>query len=206
VLGIAGGGGALGIAGIAVGRGVIGREVLTNCSRRRGGREFSVYGLAAAFGRVSLGSDSGCAAREALDAARNVVKAVMDDGEFIVVIVVIVHAVFRCLLQDDGVQPFAQRHARPARGFPCRLARFRPYAFDTPRHAKFHAHTHIRGGGAKSLDRLSWNRHALTAGGYGRGSQSTHRLFAVRGKQAVNVWPKCRTFPENSLFCGVGGF
>jgi len=58
--------------------------------------------------------------------------------------------------------------------------------------------TYIRGGGAKRLDRASWNRRALTAGGYGLGPQSTHRLFAVRGKQAVKVRPKCRILPAVS--------
>ncbi len=48
------------------------------------------------------------------------------------------------LLQDHGVEPFSQRHARPARRFSCRLAGLGPYPFHAPRHAKFHARTTLR--------------------------------------------------------------
>jgi len=50
-----------------------------------------------------------------------------------------VDALFLGLLQDHGVEPLAQRHARPARRFSCCLAGFRPYPFHAPRHAKFHS-------------------------------------------------------------------
>jgi hypothetical protein len=58
-------------------------------------------------------------------------------------------------------------------------------SFDVPRKAKFHAHTHVRGG--DESDRLSWNRRALTAGGYGARFFVHTQLFAGHGKQPVNV-------------------
>ena len=58
-----------------------------------------------------------------------------------------VDAFFRRLVEDDRVEPFAERHAGAARRFSGGLAGFRPDAFDTPRNAKFHALTRIRGGG-----------------------------------------------------------
>jgi len=78
-------------------------------------------------------------------AAREIVEALIDRGEFVAIgfVVVIVRNVLG-LLQDDGVEPVAQRHARPARRFFRGLARFRPDAFDTPRDAEFHAHPRSR--------------------------------------------------------------
>src|SRR5512135_3570627 len=72
-------------------------------------------------------------------------------------------------LQDHGVEPFAQRHARPARRFFRRLAGFRPDPFHAPRHDEFHARTTLRSGDAKPPIGSPWNRHALTGGGYWRG-------------------------------------
>jgi hypothetical protein len=145
----------------------------------------------AGFRRIGRGAaDAG----KFFDAAGEVVELLIDGGKFAAIdfVIVVVGTVLGRLMQDDVVQPFAQRHAGPARRFPCGLARFRPNAFYTPWHAKFHAHVRSRGGDAKSLDRLPWNRRALRAGGCAHGSHSTHRLFAGHGKQAVNFWPKCR--------------
>ena len=110
---------------------------------------------------------------EPVDLAREIVEALVNGGERVVIVAVLVVALrldafLRRGIEDDGVQPFAQRHARPARSFFCCLANFRLYSFHTPRDTKFHSHTHGRGGGAKSLDRLSRNRRAMAETGAGR--------------------------------------
>src|SRR5262249_46618847 len=69
------------------------------------------------------------------------------------------------LLHDDRIEPVVQRHARASRRFLRGVPRFLSDAFDAPRKAKFHAHTHVRGGDESDL--LSRDRRALTAGGYG---------------------------------------
>jgi hypothetical protein len=94
-------------------------------------------------------------------------------------------ALRRGLLQDDRVEPVTQRHPRTARRFLRGLLRVLSNSFDVPRKAKFHAHTHVRGG--DESDRLSWNRRALTAGGYGARFFVHTQLFAGHGKQPVNV-------------------
>src|SRR6185312_193153 len=148
--------------------------------------------------RVSRGT----AVRDLVDAAGDVVEARVHRAHVVLVIVVAersgIDAVLLRLLDDDGVEPLAERHAGAARGLHGRLAGFRTDAFDAPRHAEFHARIRLRGGG-KEPEKLSWNRRALTAGGNGPGPLSTHRLFAVHGKQDVKKSAKCRTWPEN--FC-----
>jgi hypothetical protein len=44
-------------------------------------------------------------------------------------------------LQDDLVEPLADRHSGLARGFPCSVADFRPHTFHVPRDALPHALT-----------------------------------------------------------------
>ena len=114
------------------------------------------------------------AACDLIDAARQIVKSRLHVGKIFAVRIVPCackrrrsYALLSGLLQDDGVEPFVQRQACPASRFFCGLASFRSNAFDARRKAKFHAHTHIRGGGVKSRIELSWNRRALTAGRYG---------------------------------------
>src|SRR4029079_13617840 len=90
-------------------------------------------------------------------------------------------ALRRGLLQDDRVEPVTQRHPRTARCFLRGLLRMLSNSFDVPRKAKFHAHTHVRGG--DESDRLSWNRRALTAGGEGGGGFfPTHPFFCCGAK------------------------
>ena len=149
-------------------------------------RGFAALRLAGRRGPGCLGRLGRCAARELFDAAGNVVQPLMHAGQFVAIGIVIVaigravRAVFFGLLQDHGIQPFAQRHAGAARRFLCSLAGFRPYAFHTPRDGKFHSHTHSRGGGAESLDRLSWNRRAHT--GRKAGRSSVHRPTFCRSR------------------------
>jgi len=67
--------------------------------------------LAAELGRVGRRS----AASDLLDAPRDVIEPRMHRGELVAVVIVIerrrLHAFFLGLLNDDGVEPFAQRHA-----------------------------------------------------------------------------------------------
>ena len=79
------------------------------------------------------------------------------------------------------------------------FAGFRPDPFHTPRDAKFHCSHPRSRWRRRSLMGSPWNRHTLTAGGYGRGPQSSARLFAGHGKQAVNDWAEVPDFA-----CGFG--
>jgi hypothetical protein len=74
---------------------------------------------------------------------RQVVEPLVHRGEIAAIGIVSgqrrrLHAFLLGLLDDHGVEPFAQRHARPARRCFGGFAGFRPYPFQTPRHAKSH--------------------------------------------------------------------
>ncbi|AXK81676.1 hypothetical protein DW352_14785 [Pseudolabrys taiwanensis] len=103
--------------------------------------------FALALGRVGLRART----REVIDLAGELVEALMHAREVFAVEVFILVGAGLCavrggLLQDDRVQPIAQRHTGPTRCLARAFARFRSDAFDTPRHAKLHSHTQLGGG------------------------------------------------------------
>jgi hypothetical protein len=111
-----------------------------------------------------------------------------------------VDALFFGLLEDHGIEPFAQRHAGAARGFACGLAGLGPYPFHAPRHAEFHCSHHVQSGDANA-DRLA-AEPARVNGRWvqTRGRWSRRPTFAVHGKQRVKIGRKCRIFPALSGF------
>jgi len=122
--------------------------------------------------QISLWCVSGrTRARNMFDTSGEVVEAQLHPGEIIGAFVAVRSGVrlwsrflTTSLLQDDGVEPFVQRQPGLARRSLCGFAGFMSNTFDAPRKTKSHAHTRIRGGGAESPDRLSWNRGTLMTG------------------------------------------
>ena len=97
------------------------------------------------------------------------------------------------LVDDHGVEPFAQRHARTARRFDRRS----PLPAVSLSHSTGHQISLLAPTfevEAKEPRGLPWNRHALTTGRYGRGPQSSARLFAGHGKQGVKDWTEVSDF------------
>ena len=122
--------------------------------------------VTAAFRRVGYGSR----ARELLDALRKIVEPMAHRGEVAAVGIAVgqrrrLHAFQFGLLDDHGVEPIGKRHAGPARRLFCGFAGFRPYPFQTPRHAKSHCSHPRSRWRRRSLWGSPWNRHALTTGG-----------------------------------------
>ena len=100
---------------------------------------------AAAAARGRLGG----AAREMRDFAGQIVEAFVNAGELVGIVAVVVvlvpgRAAILRLLEDDVIEPFAERHAGAARGLARALAGLGPNAFHAPRDAKFHPHTYVR--------------------------------------------------------------
>ena len=91
-------------------------------------------------------------AHERSDALCDIVEALVDRFELVAVPVIHVRRAVNAFLigplYGGGVEPFAEGDTQAAYGLLLLLARFRPYAFDTPRDAKVHrARTHSKGGG-----------------------------------------------------------
>jgi hypothetical protein len=78
-----------------------------------------------------------------LEALRKIVKPVVYRGNIVIPKMVIgrgrrLHACQLGLVDDHGVEPIFQRHARATRRLFGGFARFRTDLFGTPRDAKFH--------------------------------------------------------------------
>ena len=141
----------------------------------------------------------------------------MQGKELIVVVLVVVIAAARQAdaffiggIEDDGVEPFAHRHAGAARGFPRRLARVGTDAFHSPRNAKFHAHAHVAEGRSGEPDGPAepalWEVKRMRRGPFPRTG-----VFRFYGKQAVKnprrrgqIVEELPTFRRASGFGGIG--
>ncbi len=77
----------------------------------------------------------------------------MDRGGFVLVdllVGVCLDAVLRGVIEDDGIEPIAERHTGAARGLARGFTRLGPDPFYTPRDAKFHAR--IRSWRSRAID------------------------------------------------------
>jgi hypothetical protein len=107
----------------------------------------------------------------------------------VIIIVSVPHrlAIIVVVALDDGIEPFADRHAGPAGGLARGFACFGAEASEIPRSARFHLRpNHIRGAGWPCLE--PWLVNSRCGG---RGSLSSGATFPDYSKQVVKirVWP-----------------
>src|SRR5690349_3177373 len=103
-------------------------------------------------------------ALQALELMVQLVETFMHREELIAVVFVVIaavrqpHAFFVGRIENDGVEPFADRHAGTARSFARRLPRIAPDALHSPRNAKFHAYV-AQGGPDGPAEPALWRRN-----------------------------------------------
>ena len=90
-----------------------------------------------------------------------------------------VNPVVQCRIKDGVIEPFADRHAGPARGLARGFLRLPPDSFDLPRNARFHARIRTLGQGSAGAGRFLWNRRSLTDGGQPHGPMPPGSQFFI---------------------------
>ena len=87
-------------------------------------------------------------------------------------------AFVQCRIEDDTIEPFADREAGSARGLARSFLRPTPDPFDLPWNARFHARIRMLGQGSAGAGRSLWNRRSLTGGGQPHGPMPLGRSFS----------------------------
>jgi hypothetical protein len=119
-------------------------------SLRRVLRWLCLLRLAMMRRRVSLRA----AARQLVEPLAEIVQPRMNrGGVFAGALIIVVVIVLLGVMQDDGIEPIAERHAGAARRFARGVAGLRPDAFDAPLGTEFHARLHPKWSAKKSAAR-----------------------------------------------------